>query len=155
LNEPLAYQIGLAFANYLGAGPVVVGRDMRLSSPDLTHGLARGIADGGAAVWDIGLCSTDMVTYATGARGAAGGVMVTASHSPPQWNGFKFCRRGGEPLSGSVGLDEMQARMAAGGLVKALAPAPIETREVLADYVRHLLTFIDPARIRPLTVVVD
>jgi phosphomannomutase len=155
LNEPLAYQIGLAFADYLGEGPVVVGRDMRLSSPELTRGLCRGIADGGAVVWDIGLCSSDMVTYVTGARGAAGGAMVTASHNPPEWNGFKFCRRGGEPLSGSVGLDEMQARIQAGGLAKAPVPASIETHEVLEDYVRHLLTFIDPSRIRPLTVVVD
>src|ERR1043166_6526980 len=90
LNEPLAYQIGLAFADYLGEGPVVVGRDMRLSSPELTRGLCRGLADGGAVVWDIGLCSSDMVTYVTGARGAAGGAMVTASHNPPEWNGFKF-----------------------------------------------------------------
>jgi phosphomannomutase len=155
VDEPIAYEIGVALANYLGEGPIVVGRDMRLSSPQLSRSLQQGIADGGAAVWDVGLCSTDMVTYAVGAHGAAGGVMVTASHNPAQYNGFKFCRRGGEPLSGGVGLDKMQRAIVAGTLAKAPSSAPIQTRDFLADYVRHLLSFIDPARLRPLKVVVD
>jgi phosphomannomutase len=155
LNEMIAYEIGLALAGYLGKGPVVVGRDMRLSSPPLAQAVRRGIADGGAPVWDIGLCSTDMVTYVTGAHGAAGGVMVTASHNPSEWNGFKFCREAGIPLSGKVGLDVMQARIAVGALRKAASPAPIEERCFRDDYVRHLLSFIDVSRLRPLKVVVD
>lgn len=155
LNESIAYDIGLALANYLGKGPVIVGRDMRISSPQLAESLRQGIAEGGATVWDIGLCSSDMVTYATGAHGAAGGVMVTASHNPPEWNGFKFCREEGIPLSGQVGLDVMQERIARGELKKASSPAPIEERNFRADYVRHLLSFIDPSRLRPLKVVVD
>ncbi|MCL6650302.1 MAG: phosphomannomutase/phosphoglucomutase [Chloroflexi bacterium] len=155
LDEEAAWKIGVALANYLGAGPVVVGRDMRLSSPALSDSLRRGIADGGAAVWDVGLCSTDMVTYVVGAHGAAGGVMVTASHNPAEWNGFKFCRLGGEPLSGKVGLDAMERAIVEGRLRTASAPAPIEQRHFRDDYVRHLLSFIDPSRLRPLTVVVD
>jgi phosphomannomutase len=155
LSEETAFSLGLAFANYLGEGPIVVGRDMRLSSPALTEALAHGITAGGVGVREIGLCSTDMVTYVTGATNAAGGVMVTASHNPPEWNGFKFCRRGGEPLSGSVGLDVMAARIAAGELKRASSPGRVEMVECRDDYVRHLLSFIDPARIRPLRVVVD
>jgi phosphomannomutase len=155
LNEEIASSLGLAFASYLGEGPIVVGRDMRLSSPALAEALIQGIAAGGVDVWEIGLCSTDMVTYVTGARDAAGGVMVTASHNPAEWNGFKFCRRGGEPLSGAVGLDRMAARIAARELQKASSPGRVQTIECRDDYVRHLLSFIDPARIRPLKVVVD
>src|SRR2546427_12212779 len=80
---------------------------MRISSPELAHGLIEGITDGGLDVWDLGLCSTDMVTYTVGRHELAGGVMVTASHNPPQWNGFKLCRRGAEPLSRAVGLNEI------------------------------------------------
>lgn len=155
INESIAHNIGLALANYLGKGPIVVGRDMRLSSPQLSESLQRGIAAGGAAVWDIGLCSTDMVTYATGANGAAGGVMVTASHNPSEWNGFKFCREEGIPLSGKVGLDVMEKRIASGDLQKAPSPASIEERNFREAYVRHLLSFIDVKRLKPLKVVVD
>lgn len=155
LNESITHDIGLALANYLGKGPVIVGRDMRISSPQLAESLARGIAAGGAAVWDIGLCSSDMVTYATGASGAAGGVMVTASHNPPEWNGLKFCREEGIPLSGKVGLDVMQARIASRDLKTAPSPAPIEERNFRADYVRHLLSFVNVAALKPLKVVVD
>jgi phosphomannomutase len=155
LNEAIARDIGLALANYLGKGPVVVGRDMRISSPQLARSLQEGIAAGGVTVWDIGLCSSDMITYATGAHGAAGGVMVTASHNPSQWNGFKFCREQGIPLSGKVGLDVMRERIANGDLRKAPSPAPIEARSFLDAYVRHLLSFVDASRLRPLKVVVD
>ena len=95
LDAEAARAIGLGLANYLGAGPVAVGRDMRLSSPELAAALTQGLNDGGVEVWDLGLCSTDMVTFVAGKYGIAGGVMVTASHNPPQWNGFKFCERGG------------------------------------------------------------
>src|SRR5262245_37104379 len=86
LDADTARSIGLGLANYLGGGPVAVGRDMRLSSEELAGALATGLNEGGADVWDIGLCSTDMVTFVTGKYGIAGGVMVTASHNPPQWN---------------------------------------------------------------------
>jgi len=155
LNEHVAYEIGLAYANFLQEGPVCVGRDMRLSSPELAHGLIQGITDGGLDVWDLGLCSTDTVTYAVGRHDLAGGIMVTASHNPPQWNGFKACRRGAEPLSGSVGLNEMRRRIEARATAPSAHPGKVQSRDVLEEYARHCLSFVDRTRIRPLTVVVD
>src|SRR5438093_7909289 len=111
LDAEAARSIGLGLANYLGGGPVAVGRDMRLSSPELAAALAEGLCRGGADVWDLGLCSTDMVTFVAGKYGLAGGAMTTASHNPPEWNGFKFCERSGFPLSGRHGLDPVLARI--------------------------------------------
>jgi phosphomannomutase len=155
LDAETARSIGLGLANYLEGGPVAVGRDMRESSGELSASVSAGLNEGGADVWDIGLCSTDMVTFVAGKYGIAGGVMVTASHNPPQWNGFKFCERGGYPLSGQHGLDKILDRILAGGLERSPTPGHVETRDLLQDYVRHLLSFIDVAAIRPLKVVVD
>jgi phosphomannomutase len=155
LDASVAHSIGLSLANYLAAGPVAVGRDMRLSSPELANALSRGLIEGGARVWDLGLCSTDMVTFAAGKYGLAGGVMVTASHNPPQWNGFKFCERGGYPLSGQHGLNQLLDRILAGQLDRASIPGEVEQRDLIPEYVRHLLTFVDINAIRPLKVVVD
>jgi len=155
LDAEAARAIGLGLANYLGAGPVAVGRDMRLSSPELAAALTQGLNDGGVEVWDLGLCSTDMVTFVAGKYGIAGGVMVTASHNPPQWNGFKFCERGGYPLSGQHGLDQILERILTGRLDCAPAPAGVVKRDLAQEYVRHLLSFIDGDAIGPLKVVVD
>jgi phosphomannomutase len=155
LDANAARTIGLGLANYLGGGTVAVGRDMRLSSPELSAALAEGLRAGGANVWDIGLCSTDMVTFVTGKYGIAGGVMVTASHNPPQWNGFKFCERGGYPLSGQHGLDMILKAILAGQLQRSPTPGYLETRDLVQEYVRHLLSFVDVAKIKPLKVVVD
>jgi phosphomannomutase len=155
LDADAARAIGLGLANYLGDGPVVVGRDMRLSSPELAAALSQGLNEGGAEVWDIGLCSTDMVTFVTGRSEIAGGVMVTASHNPPQWNGFKFCERGGYPLSGRHGLDQILDRILTGRLERAPSAAGVEKRDMVQEYVRHLLSFIDVPALRPLKVVVD
>src|SRR5437867_3540758 len=93
LDAEMARTIGLGLARYLGGGLVAVGRDMRLSSPELAVALAQGLNQGGVDVWDLGLCSTDLFTFVVGRYGIGGGVMVTASHNPPQWNGMKFCER--------------------------------------------------------------
>src|ERR1051326_7293491 len=155
LDADAARSIGLGMANYLGEGPVAVGRDMRLSSPELAAALIEGLTRGGADVWDIGMCSTDMVTFVVGKHGIAGGVMVTASHNPPQWNGFKFCEKGGFPLSGQHGLDQICERIIAGRLETVRTPGRVESRDLMDDYVRHLLSFIDVSGLKPLRVVVD
>src|SRR5438105_9235990 len=128
---------------------------MRLSSPELAAALSHGLNDGGVEVWDLGLCSTDMVTFVTGRYGIAGGVMVTASHNPPHWNGFKCCERGGYPLSGQHGLDQVLDRILTGRLERAHSPAGVEKRDMVREYVQHLLSFIDGRAVRPLKVVVD
>jgi len=155
LDANAARKIGLGFANYLGDGPVAVGRDMRISSSELAAALAEGLNEGGVDVWDLGLCSTDLVTFAAGRFGIAGGVMVTASHNPAQWNGFKFCERGGFPLSSRHGLNLVADRIIHDRLERSSRRGKVEVRDLAPDYVRHLLSFIELDAIRPLKVVVD
>jgi phosphomannomutase len=155
LDADAARTIGLGLANYLGEGPVAVGRDMRLSSPELSAAVAAGLNEGGIDVWDLGLCSSDLVTFVVGRYGIAGGVMTTASHNPPQWNGFKFCERGGFPLSKQHGLDQIVGRILAGRLELGSRPGTVEPRDLTPEYVQHLLSFIDVKQLRPLRVVVD
>jgi phosphomannomutase len=155
LDPAVARAIGRSLAETLGTGPVAVGRDMRLSSPALAAALIQGLTAGGIAVWDLGLCSTDMVTFVTGQYGLAGGVMVTASHNPGNWNGFKCCGPAGVPLSGEQGLDRVRERLLAGSLPPAPAPGRVVARDLLSEYGRHLRSLVDVAALRPLKVVVD
>jgi phosphomannomutase len=155
MDADAARAIGLGLAGYLRRGPVAVGRDMRLSSPELAAALIEGLNEGGLDVWDLGLCSTDMVTFVAGRYGIAGGVMVTASHNPAQWNGFKFCERGGFPLSGQHGLNEIRDRILAGRLEWSSSPGRTQCRDLVQEYVRHMLSFVDRRAIQPLKVVVD
>jgi phosphomannomutase len=155
VDAETARVIGLGLAGYLREGPVAVGRDMRLSSPELAAALAEGLNQGGLDVWDLGLCSTDMVTFAVGRHDLAGGVMVTASHNPAQWNGMKFCERGGYPLSGKHGLDQILTAILSGRLQPSPTPGKTQSRDLVEEYVRHLLSFIDAVEMRRLKVVVD
>src|SRR6266852_6388452 len=109
-------------------------------SYDVRGTLPDQLDEGGAEVWDLGLCSTDMVTFVAGKYGIAGGVMVTASHNPPQWNGFKCCERGGFPLSGQYGLDRIVERIISGKLERAATRGKVETRDLMQEYVQHLLS---------------
>src|SRR6476619_8006190 len=104
LNESLAARIGVAMAALLQPGPVVLGRDVRLSSPALQAALSDGFRSAGREVIDIGLCGTEEVYFQTDYLGAAGGVMVTASHNPMDYNGLKLVREGARPISGDTGL---------------------------------------------------
>ena len=108
INEEVAYQIGRALITYLKCDKIAVGRDVRLSSPFLFKGLARGINDSGADVYDIGIISTDGLYFAVGKYGFPAGVMITASHNPRNYNGFKICREKAIPLSDTHGLNEIQ-----------------------------------------------
>ena len=99
LNEEIAYKVGRALVEFLSPKNVAVGRDMRLSSPKLWESLTKGIIEGGCDVIDIGLVSTDCLYFAVGKFGYDAGVMITASHNPPEYNGFKMCRKEAVPLS--------------------------------------------------------
>src|SRR5580692_11051387 len=129
LNEDLAYQIGQAYAALIKPGRVAVGRDIRGSSSKLQAALARGLTDSGVNVADIGLCGTEGVYFATFAEELDGGIMVTASHNPPDYNGMKFVREQSRPISSDTGLADMQAliegarlpaKSASAGVVSAL-----------------------------------
>jgi hypothetical protein len=116
LNEDLAYRIGRAYAAFLSPARVAVGRDVRFSSLSLAEALAAGLNDGGVEVWDLGLCGTEQVYFATSHLGLDGGIMVTASHNPPEYNGMKFVREESRPLSGDSGLHEIERLAAAQAL---------------------------------------
>ncbi|MFW6127261.1 MAG: phosphomannomutase [Thermodesulfobacteriota bacterium] len=155
IDAGLAYRIGRAFAAYVGPRRVAVGRDVRLSSPELVEALSSGLAAAGVEVVDLGLCGTEQVYFATAFYNLDGGIMVTASHNPPDYNGMKFVREGARPLSGDSGLKEIEA------LVESYGPENQALKEVrtpqdtLNDYVQHLLSYVDKERLEPFKVVAN
>ncbi len=154
LNEDVAYRVGRAYAEFVEPRKVVVGRDIRLSSEQLCKALEQGLLDSGVDVYDIGLCGTEVVYYATFAREMDGGIMVTASHNPSDFNGMKFVREGSRPISGDTGLVDIRRFAEAGAFSK---PPRIGERfavDIMPDYIRHLLTYVDRAKLKPLKVVV-
>ncbi len=155
LDEGLAERIGRATAELLGPGPVVLGRDVRLSSPSLQAALAHGFLRSGRDVIDIGLCGTEEVYFQTAHRGAAGGVMVTASHNPMDYNGLKLVREEARPISGDTGLFTIRDRAAAGRFADAATPGTTHKDEDKSAFIRHLLGYVDAARLKPLRIVAN
>ncbi|KFG75193.1 phosphomannomutase/phosphoglucomutase [Streptomyces mutabilis] len=157
-DESLAELFGAAFVELTGASAVVVGHDMRPSSPGLTGAFARGAAARGADVTEIGLCSTDQLYYASGALDLPG-AMFTASHNPAQYNGIKLCRAGAAPVGQDTGLAEIRTLVErwseTGAPEPAARPGTVTRRDTLADYAAHLRSLVDLTTIRPLKVVVD
>lgn len=155
LNVDIAGRIGRAFCELLRPHSVVVGEDIRLSSPALADALADGLTAGGAEVLRIGQCGTEEVYFATTHLKAGGGIMVTASHNPADWNGMKLVREGSRPVSGDSGLDEIR-QLAESGRFSAPGPrGPVRTVETFGAYLQHLLGYIDLPSLRPLKVVVN
>jgi phosphomannomutase len=154
LDIAIARRIGAAFASWSAADRILIGRDCRLSSPDLAAALADGATSAGADVTDLGLASTDLLYFASGSLQLPG-IMLTASHNPPEYNGMKFCLSGARPVGQDTGLADIRS------LAEGPAPEPaartgsVERRDVLEDYVRHVLSFVDVAAMRPLKVVID
>ncbi|RME29150.1 MAG: phosphomannomutase/phosphoglucomutase, partial [Candidatus Zixiibacteriota bacterium] len=156
LNAEAAYQIGGALAHYLKPTAIAVGRDMRISSPELFEHLARGINDQGVDVIDLGLISTDALYFAVGKFGYDGGVMITASHNPKEYNGFKVCRKNAEPLSGQEGLNQVLKGIQDGVYEQhAATRGSIVRRDISQDYAEHCLSFIDLDKITPFHIVID
>lgn len=156
VNEDTARAIGAAFVAYLQAKRIAVGRDMRLSSPSVAAALIEGATSQGADVVDYGMIATDMLYFAVARDGHDGGVQVTASHNPKQYNGLKMVRREASPLSGEEGLADIRDMVASGRLpAPAARPGGVTTRNVLGPYVAHVMSFVDPAIIRPFNVVLD
>ena len=156
LNPDLARDIGIALAGQLPEGPIVLGRDVRLTSPELQAALSEGLRSQGRPVIDIGLCGTEEVYFQVDHRGAAGGVMVTASHNPMDYNGMKLVREHARPISSDTGLFAISDAVEAGNL-----PAPVATpgTETAAPdksaYIEHLLGYVEPTALRPLKLVVN
>ena len=155
LNEDIAWRIGNATADYLGARRVVIGRDMRLSSSGLADSVARGLAEAGVEVLDIGLCGTEMVYFAVMHLQADGGIMVTASHNPADYNGLKLVREQAKPISADTGLVDIRKLAEADERCAASAQGQRKSVDVFEAYVSHMLGYVDVANLEPLKLVVN
>jgi phosphomannomutase len=156
INGEIAYKVGYALAGYLNPKAIAVGRDMRLSSDELFENLSRGIRDYGVDVIDLGMISTDGLYFTVGKFEYDGGVMITASHNPKQYNGLKICRKNAIPVSGQEGLsDILKAIQQNEQESKAPVRGNIIRRDIADDYARHCLSFIDPSKIKPYKIVID
>lgn len=156
LNAPLARRIGIAFIDYLQAGNIAIGRDMRDTSPELAAAFIEGARSRGANVIDIGMVTTDMLYFAVASQSLDGGAMLTASHNPKQYNGIKLVRAGAIALSGDAGIKEV--RQAALGPEPSPIPGTAGSliqRDVSDAFVAHCLAFIDTTKLRPLRLVLD
>jgi phosphomannomutase len=155
LTDEIAYRIGRAAAHYLNVPEIAVGRDMRLSSPQLAAALIRGITDQGVNAIDLGMTTTDELYFAVGKFDYPAGVMITASHNPGKYNGMKFCRAKAFPVSLESGLADIRDLAISGNYVEPAHKGQIIHKDVLDDYVQHALSFIDVSKIKPLKVVID
>jgi phosphomannomutase len=156
INESLAYDIGRAYAAFVKPRRVAVGFDIRLSSPSLAAALKHGLTDSGCDVLDIGLWGTEGAYFATFAEKLDGGIMVTASHNPPDYNGMKFVREEARPISADTGLKEMRALIEDGRLPsKAARAGTVRPLDLLGKYLEHLLSYVKQAPLRRLKVVVN
>ncbi len=156
INETLAYDIARAYAAFVKPHRVAVGYDIRLSSPTLAAALKRGLMDVGVDVLDIGLWGTEGVYFATSAEALDGGIMVTASHNPPDYNGMKFVRQEARPISADNGLQDMRRLIETGNLPpKAAQPGTERPLDIRGKYLEHLLSYVKGAPLRKLKVVVN
>jgi phosphomannomutase len=155
LNDDIAYRIGNATAEFLDAKRVVIGRDMRLSSAGLTDAVVQGLVDAGVEVLDIGLCGTEMVYFATMYLEADGGIMVTASHNPADYNGLKLVREQARPISADTGLVDIRAIAERDERKQAATPGSCSEVSIFDAYIKHMLGYIDVGKLKPLRVVVN
>jgi len=153
LNEDIAYRIGRAYATFLQPSVVVVGHDIRLTSPTLSAAVIRGLTESGVDVINIGQCGTEEVYFATAHLQVDGGIVVTASHNPRDYNGMKMVREGSKPISGDTGLKEIQAIAESGKFLHSDTAGQLTHRDMRPYYVEHLLSYIDPGALNSLKIV--
>jgi phosphomannomutase/phosphomannomutase/phosphoglucomutase len=166
LNDDIAYRIGRAYAKQIldidvcsDSKTVAVGYDIRLSSEALAEALTKGLIDGGATVLNIGLVGTEEVYFATSHLEIAGGIMVTASHNPKEYNGMKLVREQAKPISGDSGLNEIKALVDSEQFQSsndsALYAANTKEYDISKEYTDHVLSYLDRDNLRPLRIVVN
>jgi phosphomannomutase/phosphomannomutase/phosphoglucomutase len=155
LNEQLCYRIGRAYAELLHPKRVAVGRDVRLTSEAFCESLTRGLLDGGSNVVDIGLCGTEEIYFATSHHRLDGGIMVTASHNPMDYNGMKLVREESKPISGDSGLHAIRDLVMHGNFAPPAHGGNLQALDTKRAYVEHLLTYTDTTALQPLKVVVN
>lgn len=159
VNEELAYRVGRIFSAMFAAETVVVGHDIRLSGPALVEALTEGLRHGGTKVVDIGQCGTEMIYFATAHLKADGGIMITASHNPKEYNGMKLVRRDARPISADTGLKEIGEMAAAQNFVHQLVPGKTlgaaEKMDIMPAYIEHLLSYVDVKALKPMKIVAN
>jgi len=155
LNEDIARRIGRAFAEVVKPSQVVVGHDIRLSSEAIKGAVTQGLLEQGVDVYDIGLCGTEEIYFATSHAGMDGGIAVTASHNPKDYNGMKFVREESRPISSDTGLLDIKALAEKNAFTAADKPGQLHTLDTSQAYVDHLLSYVDVDNLKPLKVVVD
>jgi len=153
LNPESVYRIGRAYAEWLGPKRIAVGRDIRHSSKELADALIRALNDAGVDVVDIGLCGTECVYFATFSHGLDGGVMVTASHNPPDYNGLKFVREQSRPISGDSGLQDIRKLAEVGTFPNTAVRGTIVPFDIMPSWRDHVLGYVDVAKLKPLSFV--
>lgn len=155
LNEPLAFNIGQAYSAQFAPKKVAIGRDIRLSSPGLAKALTEGFLAAGVDVVDLGMVGTEEIYFAAFQLAVDGGVIVTASHNPADYNGMKLVRQGARPISGDTGLREVERLAAAGHRLTAETPGVLTQRDNKPAYIDHLLGYIDKQALKPLKIVAN
>lgn len=155
LNEDIAYRIGRAYAAFVEPRSVAVGRDIRASSDALADALIRGLTDAGVDVIDIGLGGTEFAYFATFNESLDGGIMVTASHNPPDYNGMKFVREGSRPISADSGLVDIRELAERNEFPPPATRGSVSRHDIYPAYIAHLLSYIDRAALKPLKIVVN
>jgi phosphomannomutase len=155
LNEEIAYRVGRAYATWLKPRNVVVGYDIRLTSQALCKALTQGLLDSGVDVIDIGQCGTEEIYFATSHLRTSGGIVVTASHNPKDYNGMKLVREDSKPISGDTGLNEIKDLAEQGKFPPPSRSGTLTQADTKAAYVEHLLSYIDLTALKPMRVVVN
>jgi phosphomannomutase len=156
LNPEVLQKIGQAFGEWLEiSGPVAVGRDMRPDSAELSTALIKGLNLAGRDVVDIGEVTSDMIYFATGSLNLAGGAVVTASHNPGEYNGIKFCREEAKPISENSGLLEIRDLVAKDDFTATKETGSVTLKDVGEEWIKHVLSFIELAKLKPLNIAVD
>lgn len=156
LTPEVSKKIGQAFADWLPTkGPVAVGRDMRPDSKELADAMIEGLVAQGRDVWNIGEVTSDMIYFAVGANNLAGGVMITASHNPGEYNGIKFCREEAKPVGEETGLFEVRDLAVKNEFQPAEKAGEVVEKDLVEDWVNHALSFINVDKLKPLKISVD
>ena len=155
LNEDIARRIGRAYAEVVKPRQVVIGHDIRLSSESIKAAVTQGLLEQGVDVYDIGMCGTEEIYFATSHAGMDGGIAVTASHNPKDYNGMKFVREESRPISGDTGLFDIKALAEQDDFTPAAQPGELHALDTSEAYVQHLLSYVDVASLKPLKIVVD
>ena len=155
LNDEIAYRIGRAYGQLLKPRSVAIGADIRLTSESLKHATARGLMDAGIDVIDLGMTGTEEVYFASFHLDVDGGIEVTASHNPMDYNGMKLVGKNALPISSDSGLHEIQALAESGAFIDVANKGTLTTYNIVPEYVEHLLGYLDVANVRPLKLVVN